>query len=192
MHWIACRKYTNVALSRTPEIVGIDGSDSTGRSQGGEMNFQVCEKEHAIIEASQQGALTPELLVHVGHCQVCREVLSVSEVLQAEAVSLDKNLRPPDALLIWHRAQQKARQDAIAKATLPIRIAIVCAVIVAIAFLPWLASYVKELSLKVSVLKSVPSLNTNWLAIFSGTNGLALAAAFIFIGLSSWFVLWEK
>jgi hypothetical protein len=156
------------------------------------MRFELCEKECAVTEAAYRGTLSAELLNHASDCPVCREVITLSEALRAEALSLDNELCPPDAGSIWQRAQQKAREEAIAKATLPIRIAVACAMVVAVASLPWAVAYMKELPLKFPGVKSASSLDTNWLAIFSGTTGLALTVSLLCVALSSWFVLREE
>src|SRR3974377_2220571 len=84
-------------------------------------NMQFCEKEQSVAMTMRSGALPEDLLIHVGSCPVCTEVALISHSLMQNVVL--EELHVPNAGLIWRRAQSLARQQAIASATRPIRIA---------------------------------------------------------------------
>ena len=155
------------------------------------MNIQACEKEQAVIAALQNGNISGDLLVHVEICPVCGEILMTVEALRQEAACLDQTLSPPDAGVILRRAQQRARQEALARATLPIRIALACTFVVTILSTPWLVAYFMRRRWEFPFLRS-PSLDGNWLDALSGTTVIALVGTLLCIGLSSWFVLREE
>lgn len=155
------------------------------------MNAQACDKEQAVITALQSGNVSGDLLLHIESCRVCREVLMTAEALRYESACLDKTLSPPDAGVILRRAQQRARQEALARATLPIRIALACTLVVTILSAPWLFAYLVRLSWGFPFLRS-PWLNGNWLNALSGTTAMGMVATLLCIGLSSWFVFREE
>lgn len=162
------------------------------------MKTQYCEQEHAVIIALQSGSLPDELLAHVGVCRVCSEILLISECLREESMPAIDSDQPhlPDASVIWRKAQARAREQALARATLPIRIVRTCAYALAILASPWLAfqlshapSWMANLGLKHW---PWPELDGKWLATLTGTTLLGLTATFVCIGLSSWYMLREK
>jgi hypothetical protein len=155
-----------------------------------QINEHSCEKEQAIVGALYSGTLEPELLAHAASCPVCSDVLLVADNLQKDSVSLESVLHVPDAAVIWKRAQTQAKEQAIAKAMLPIRVARVCTCVFA---------FVAALRLVVEVsnhptwladlgLRNSPA-TESWLAAFNGTTTAGLAAAIVFLGLSSWYML---
>jgi hypothetical protein len=91
---------------------------------------------------------------------------------------------------VWRRAEILAKQQAIAKATRPIRIARICACVAAFVALPWLAP---------ALLNSMPALTRNlstmdrtFSAVLTSTTLLGAAASLILISLSSWYVLRQE
>ena len=160
------------------------------------MKTQYCEQEQAVIAALQEDSLPDELLVHVGGCPVCSEVLLVTKCLLENAALANDDLRLPDASVIWRKAQARAREQALARATLPIRIVRNCAYALAILASPWLIVQISHppawmLSLGFRHFPRV-QMDGNWLAALSGTTLLGMVATFFCIGLSSWYMLREK
>jgi len=162
------------------------------------MKTQSCEQEHAVITALHSGSLPDELLAHVGVCRVCSEILLIGECLREESMPANSNdeLYLPDASVIWRKAQARAREEAIARATLPIRIVRTCAYALAILASPWLAfqlshapSWMANLGLKHF---PWPEMDGKWLATLTGTTLLGIVATAVCMGLSSWYMLREK
>jgi hypothetical protein len=192
------------------------------------MNPSHCEREPQILEAIQNDAIrngnaSPDLLAHAETCPVCSEVWLVAELLQGktqddsklEEISLaDHELTTlPDPGLIWRKAQARARagarERALAKATLPIRIMRTCAVVVVILALPWLASlfahppaWITEFHLNSFSLIHPSSahlswidqggIGQNWLGALTGTTLVGLSVTVACIALGSWYMLREK
>lgn len=150
------------------------------------MKFQFCEHEQAVGVAAQQGNLTEELLTHARGCKVCHDIVWIAAALQAHALDRDERLRPPDSVIVWERAQQAARQQAIAKAALPIRMALAGSAIVSILSLPWLLRFIRDAVFKFPIVRSGTPVNTDWIATLSGATGFALSATVICIAVSSW------
>jgi hypothetical protein len=155
------------------------------------MKKQYCEMEPAVVAAMRSGTLNAEMLDHAAGCESCSDVLLVTEFLRDESASLDSVLRTPDAAVIWRKARARAREEALAKATLPIRVVRVCSYTLAILAAPWI---VLEFSrrpvwLPDIGLKHLSAMDGNWVSALNGTIVLSLAAMFICVVLSSWFVL---
>lgn len=149
-----------------------------------------CEKEQVIVAALLAGALPDDLLAHVSVCEVCTEVGQVSHALLHQVAPAADALRLPDASLVWRRAEALAKQQAIAKATRPIRVARICACVAAFVALPWLAP---------TLLNSMPAFSHHLLTMdhtlfeaLTGTTLLAVGASLILISLSSWYVLRQE
>lgn len=149
-----------------------------------------CEKEPVVVAALLAGALPDELLIHVSVCEVCTEVAQVSQALLQEVAPAPEELLLPDASLVWRRAEALAKQQAIAKATRPIRIARICACVAAFVALPWLAP---------TLLNSMPTfanhmstLDRTFTDALTGTTLLGMVGSLILISLSSWYVLRQE
>jgi hypothetical protein len=171
------------------------------------MKEHYCEKEQELVAALHGGTLNAGLLGHAGSCPVCCEVLLVAGFLREESASLERELIPPDAAVIWRKAQARAREKAIAKATLPIRIARTCAYALAVLATPWIAlefsgrpSWLPDLGLQhltsvaLTPLKaiSLTQIDANWAAALTGTMLVGITATLFGIALSSWYMLREK
>jgi len=149
-----------------------------------------CEKEEVVVAALLTGALPDDLLAHVSMCEVCTEVAQVSHALLHEVAPAADVLRLPDASLVWKRAQALAKQQTIAKATRPIRIARIFAGVAALLAIPWLAP---------TLLISMPNFSHQLLTMdhtfseaLKGTPLFAVGASLILISLSSWYVLRQE
>jgi hypothetical protein len=105
-----------------------------------------CATEPQILEAVRSGDAGPELLAHAQTCPACSEVWRVAKLLQAEPLAVHELGSLPDPGLIWRKAQARAREQALAKATLPIRLMRTCAIILAIFAAPWLLSHLTYVS----------------------------------------------
>ena len=156
------------------------------------MTLGICEKEQAVSVALQQGNLSSELLAHLESCPVCSEIVMTVEGLRPEAARLDSSLQPPDPTMIFRRAQQRAREEALARATLPIRITLACTVVVSILSAPWLVASLMRLPWELPLLRPVYFLQRNLPDALSGSTVMGMAATLLCIALSSWFVLREE
>ncbi len=168
-----------------------------------------CEREQDLVAALHGGTLNTELLGHAGSCAVCSEILLVAEFLREESASFDRELQLPDATVIWRKAQARAREKALAKATLPIRIARTCAYALAILAVPWTVlefsgrpSWLPDLGLRhvMSIdltsidltSRALTSIDGSWLAALTGTMLVGITATLLGIALSSWYMLREE
>ena len=160
------------------------------------MKTRYCEHEQAVIAALETGSLPDELLPHVGGCPVCSEVALVAQCLREEADLLNSDLYVPDSGAIWRKAQARAREQALARATLPIRVVRTCAYALAILATPWLVLQFSRPPawLPGLGLKHLPwmQMDGNWLNALTGTTLLGMSVTLICIGLSSWYMLREK
>ena len=101
------------------------------------MNDFSCDREREVVGALRSGALGPELLRHVATCAVCAEVVAVTTFLQEES-RLANDSPLPDASFIWRKAQIRARREALANATRPIRVFTNLAYVAATVVVLWL------------------------------------------------------
>ncbi len=155
------------------------------------MSQHYCEQEQTVVTALHSGALNAELLAHAGSCPVCSDVLLVTQFLREDAAHLEHELRTTDATAIWAKAKVMAREKALARAVLPIRIARTCAYALAILAAPWIAF---EFSLRPPWLpnfglKHLSAIDGTWLAALTGTTLVGITVMFICIALSSWYML---
>jgi hypothetical protein len=121
------------------------------------MNDFSCDREQEVVGALRSGVPGPELLRHTATCPVCAEVVAVTKFLQEEARLADE-LPLPGANLIWRKAQLRARREALASATRPIRVFTNLAYVAAAVVALWLVVYVAGLPTWLSELanQSVP------------------------------------
>ena len=158
------------------------------------MKNHSCEQEQAIAAAVRAGTLDATLLAHANRCPICSDVLLVAEFLQADSTSLERDLNIPDAVVLWKKAELRAKEKALAKATLPIRVARISAGVVAfvvavrlIIDLSHPPAWLPDLGVK-----HFPSIDANWLAALTGTTVVAIAATVVCLGLSSWYVMRQE
>jgi hypothetical protein len=156
------------------------------------MRSSFCEKEWVVIAALHRGSLSDDLFLHAESCPICNESLMTAEALKDEAASLETKLRPPDPAVILCRAQQRAREQALARATWPIRVPLACTAVITVVSTPWIFAYVMRLPWILPFFKSLSFREGNWFAPLSGITPVVMAATLICIALSSWFVLREE
>jgi hypothetical protein len=161
------------------------------------MNEHFCDKEQQVATALCGSSRDAELLAHARSCQVCSEVLLVAEFLRGSAQLATHELSAlPDAALIWRKAQTFARERALDRATLPIRIARIATFFVAVLAAPWLILESRQFWLWVADLwpiRQLSSTNRFWLSEFNDTALLlAITSTIICIGLGSWYMLREE
>ena len=86
-----------------------------------------CPHEPDVLEAVYTNRwpdrVEPDLRAHVETCQICRDVLTVAPVLEADADLTRAEAVVPDAGLVWWRAQMRARAEAARTAVRPITVA---------------------------------------------------------------------
>ena len=63
------------------------------------------------------------LVAHVAGCAVCADVLAVASAFEDESEQAPPMPRPPDATVVWLRAQMRARVEAERLAARPITVA---------------------------------------------------------------------
>jgi len=156
------------------------------------MTPQICETEHAVLAALQSGNLSGDLLVHLETFPLCSEMAMTVEELRPEAARLEESLKPPDPAIIFRGAQQRAREEELARATLPIRITLACTVVVSILSAPWLIAYLMKLPWELPLLRPVYFLQRNLPDTLPGSLVIGMTATLLCIALSSWFILREE
>jgi hypothetical protein len=159
------------------------------------MDKQYCEKEHEVVAALRGFAPDLAIFRHAHECPVCSEVLLVAGLLQEESRLADYEVSSlPDASLIWRKAQTRAEEIVLRKATLPIRIMRTCAYALAILSSPWSAVQLSHARLSMPNLGITHSLWTDrsWLAAFTGTTVVGFTLTIVCVGLSSWYMLREE
>jgi hypothetical protein len=159
------------------------------------MNKPYCKKEEQLIVALRDSRHEPEILAHARSCPVCSEVLLVAEFLHQEAQLADHELAAlPDAGLVWRKAQALAREEALARATRPIRLARAATYVVAAFAAPWLVfAFSPARGWSDFSLKYLESMERIWPAALSETALLlGFTGTLIFVGLSSWYMLREE
>jgi hypothetical protein len=158
------------------------------------MNRSGCEKQAQVLAGILCGHLVPEIEAHAQSCPVCSEVRLVAELLQ-EARLADYELNAlPDPGLIWQAARARARERALAKATLPIRIMRTCAAALAIFAAPWIVvEFLHPGAWTVTLgFGRSPSIDGNWLSALTSTTLLGITATLACIAVGSWYMLREK
>jgi hypothetical protein len=160
------------------------------------MNEAFCEKEQQILAALFGGSRDAEILGHARSCPVCSEVLLIAECLRESAQLATHELSAlPDATLIWRKAQNLAREKALVRATLPIQIARISALVVAVFAAPRLTLESHRFWPLIADLwpKHLSSINRLWASELNETAlVLAITGTIICIGLSSWYMLREE
>ena len=142
------------------------------------MRFE-CPHEQETLDALTArrlpGRAAPELLTHLDACEVCRDLVAVVAAVQ-DACDEDVVSPAPSAATVWWRAQLRAHREASRKAALPIRVAQVAAVIVALVTIaalqplvpswkPTLAFDFTALTAWLPAMPSLSSLSISWPSI---------------------------
>jgi hypothetical protein len=149
-----------------------------------------CEKEQVVVAALLAGALPDDLLAHVSVCEVCAEVAQLSHALLHQVARTADVLRLPDASLVWKRAEALAKQQAIAKATRPIRIARICAGVATLLAVPWLVPTLVNSMPNFS--RHLLTMDHTFLEALTGTSLFVVGTSLMLISLSSWYVLRQE
>jgi predicted anti-sigma-YlaC factor YlaD len=135
-----------------------------------------CPHEQETLDALTArrlpGRAAPELLSHLEGCDVCRDLVAVVTAMQ-EVCDEDASSPAPSAATVWWRAQLRAQREASRKAAVPIRVAQVAAVIVALvtvaALQPLLPSWKPTLAFDIGALTAwwprLPSVSMKWPSI---------------------------
>ena len=91
------------------------------------MNAIECPRESDVLDAVA-AARWPhraprELADHVASCAICTDVVAVAEAMRADHDAVWQQADLPSSGQVWWRAEMRARQEAIRKASRPITIA---------------------------------------------------------------------
>src|ERR1700722_13292861 len=76
-----------------------------------------CEREQQVIEATRNGLWTGSLRAHLRDCTLCTQTELITASMQETAAKLERLLDLPPAAMVWRRAQNRRRVDAIQRAT---------------------------------------------------------------------------
>lgn len=91
-----------------------------------------CDREQDVLDLVAIGAwpvrADEALEQHVASCDTCRSLVTVVIALADHGLPVTPQL--PDARLVWHRAQMRARRDAARRAARPVVMAEIVAVAV--------------------------------------------------------------
>jgi hypothetical protein len=159
------------------------------------MDREHCRKEEQVVAALRSGSPDAAILDHARECPICSDVLLVVTSLREESTLADHELDAlPDPGLIWQASQARTKQDALAKATLPIRIMRTCAGMLAILAAPWIVLEFLHPSAWILNyrLMRLPGADAAWLSAFTGATLFGITATLACIALGSWYMLREK
>jgi hypothetical protein len=135
-----------------------------------------CPHEQETLDALSArrlpGRAAPELLAHLDACEVCRDLAQVVAAMQ-EACDEDAPSPTPSAATVWWRAQLRAHREASRRAAVPIRVAQVAAVIVALVTIAalqplvpsWRPTLTFDFAAVTAWLPQLPSLSIGWPSI---------------------------
>ena len=156
------------------------------------MKPSFCGRESEVIAALLNDTLPSDLSAHVHGCEACSEIMQVTHALQ-EVTSVAASLRPPDARVVWRRAQSLAHEEAITKAMQPIRIARIGSLVATASALFWLVLKLPP------IFSSVPDLASRFrIAGLSFSNAAIATLLFATVGglslitFGSWYVLRQE
>ena len=97
-----------------------------------------CEREQQVVEAMRNGGWTSSLRAHVHDCALCTQTESIAVALQENAAKLERQLDLPPAAMIWRRAENRRRVEALQRATRrPFLIVGVLSTLYSVVFLLW-------------------------------------------------------
>lgn len=160
------------------------------------MTLRTCPHEADVLDLVAIGQwpqrADARLRAHVGGCDVCAEVASIATAVRewSEAAPV---ARMPEASVVWHRAQVKARAEAARAAARPVWVAQAVALIGLVVALVWMGPsaswYSGAWSTMTQAMPSVPSVPsvptvhsdsvmTGWgTTVFLAVAGLAALAS---------------
>lgn len=87
-----------------------------------------CSREPEVLDAVRSGRwplrCDRDLAAHVNTCTVCAELAVIASAFAAEVDGESRALEPvlPAAGAVWWRAQRRAREEALRRATRPVRV----------------------------------------------------------------------
>jgi len=149
-----------------------------------------CDREFQVATAIRTTNYDPEIMEHTHACPICSEVLLVTNIFGAEMQLANHEFASlPDAGLMWQKAQAKVHEDATVKATRPIQLARMCAVVVGIFSALWLIFELRQLPHWATDLGFKTVISSS---VFSSTTLVGMIGALICIALSSWYMLREE
>jgi hypothetical protein len=152
-----------------------------------------CSREPDVIAALLNDALPDDLYAHARLCEVCSEVIQVTNALLQEVAPGSTELRPPDASVVWRRAQSLACEKAFARATQPIRIARISSLVAAAIALPWLVLTLPySLSWIPDLASHFRTVDLSFSSAAAATFLLGIVGSLLLIILSSWYVLRQE
>ena len=86
-----------------------------------------CPRESDVLDAVASARwphrVPRELADHVASCAICTDVVVVAEAMRADQDAVWQQADVPSSGQVWWRAEMRARQEAIRKASRPITIA---------------------------------------------------------------------
>jgi hypothetical protein len=98
-----------------------------------------CPRESDVLDAVASARwpdrVARELADHVESCAICADVLAVAAAMQADREAQWQSANIPSSGQVWWRAEMRARQAAIRKASRPITIAQAVAALVVLALI---------------------------------------------------------
>ena len=159
------------------------------------MNGNYCEKEQQLDEALRSDSCTLELREHASQCPICHEILLVANFLREEAHLKKHELSTlPEARLVWRNTQALAREKALVRATLPMRIVKTSAFVVAVVAMTWFVVEYRLWRLVTDLWpKHLTPVSRLWPPGLSDSTLLLVSTgALICIGLSSWYIVREQ
>lgn len=102
--------------------------------------MRTCEREQEVLRALRAGAWTDALRSHASGCEACAETERVARALLTGVHTIQEGMRVPGADAVWLRAQSRAREAALRRATRPLlwmrALSIACLAVVAV----WMAA----------------------------------------------------
>jgi len=101
------------------------------------MNTTNCERESEVVRAGRAGAWTPEQLAHLASCALCAETRRIALALAASAERSHSLHAMPSAGQVWFKAQRRAREAAIRRATRSMRVMRWLGALYALALAAW-------------------------------------------------------
>ncbi len=111
------------------------------------MNDIECPRESDVLDAVASARwphrVPRELADHVASCAICADVVTVAEAMRADHDAVWPQADLPSPGQVWWRAEMRARQEAIRKASRPVTIAqgVAALLTLAVAVMTgWLAS----------------------------------------------------
>jgi len=157
------------------------------------MKSNSCPREPDVIAALVEGTLPDDLRAHATVCEVCSEVVEVTQALVEEVAPAASELRPPDAAVVWRRAQSQAREKAMDKATQPIRMARISTLAAAAIALPWLVALFPISPAWIpDIARRLWTADLSFSSAATATSLLGAIGSLFLITLSSWYVLCQE